>query len=157
MWDEKGKLLGTLKGHGDRVQSVSWRPHGKILASASKDGTVKLWKLDNILNKPLITLITTLKGHGSAVNEVSWSPDGKSLATASSDKTVKLWLLDINLENEEQFLKELLGNGCDWARGYLENNPNVPKSDRRLCDDIPSPALAKIEDETGLARQKQPE
>ena len=136
LWDENGKLLNELSGHESEVWSVSWSPDGKFLASASNDSTVKLWKLDNTHDKPLISLITTLKGHGSGVNEVSWSPDGKSLATASSDKTVKLWRLDLNLEDEEQFLKDLLVHGCDWMRDYLENNPDVDESDRKLCDGV---------------------
>ena len=54
-------------------------------------------------------------------------------------------------------LDELREKGCNWVRDYLQNNPDVEESDKRLCDGIPSPALAKIENETGLARQKQPE
>jgi hypothetical protein len=26
--------------------------------------------------------------------------------------------------------------GCAWVRDYLQNNPNVNESDKRLCDDI---------------------
>ena len=39
----------------------------------------------------------------------------------------------------------------------MKNNSTVDESDRSLGDGIPSPAPAKIEDETGLAKQRQPE
>jgi WD40 repeat protein len=37
------KLRDTLKGHTDCVRSLAFSPDGKTLASASYDGTLKLW------------------------------------------------------------------------------------------------------------------
>lgn len=33
-------------------------------------------------------------------------------------------------------LDDLLSRACQWASGYLKNNPNISKSDRALCDDV---------------------
>jgi WD40 repeat protein len=76
-----------LAGHRHRVDSVSFSPDGKTLASASWDRTVKLWSVEG-------ELLSTLTGHTNWVNSVSFSPDGKTLASASSDNTVKLWSLE---------------------------------------------------------------
>ncbi|HEY9609064.1 hypothetical protein [Allocoleopsis sp.] len=73
-----------LEGHKDWVSSVSWSPDGQILASASKDSTVKLWKANG-------TLLKTLAGHKGGVYSVTFSPNGQLLASASEDKTVNLW------------------------------------------------------------------
>jgi WD40 repeat protein len=46
VWDaENGRLLLTLLGHEKRVGSVAWSPDGKRLATASVDGTAKVWDL----------------------------------------------------------------------------------------------------------------
>jgi WD40 repeat protein len=45
LWDpETGKELGSLPGHTDRVYGVAFSPDGKLLATASFDRTIKLWK-----------------------------------------------------------------------------------------------------------------
>ncbi|MFG3818212.1 WD40 domain-containing protein, partial [Limnothrix redekei] len=74
-----------LQGHSNTVNSVSWSPDGKTLATGSDDQTVKLWNVASGQE------IATLQGHSNTVNSVSWSPDGKTLATGSDDQTVKLW------------------------------------------------------------------
>ena len=45
LWDtETGKDLATLTGHIDDVYGVAFSPDGKLLATASFDRTIKLWK-----------------------------------------------------------------------------------------------------------------
>src|SRR5258708_17145905 len=37
------KLLRTLRGHTDRIGRIAWSPDGRMLASPSYDGTIRLW------------------------------------------------------------------------------------------------------------------
>jgi len=77
----------SLKGHESTVNSVSFSPDGKTIASGSQDGTIELWSIDG-------RLLKTLKGHEYRVWSVSFSPDGKTIASGGSDGTIELWSID---------------------------------------------------------------
>ena len=77
--------IALLTGHTRRVNSVSFSPDGRTLASGSGDNTIRLW--DGVTGAHL----RTLTGHTSNVLSVSFSPDGRTLASGSWDDTIRLW------------------------------------------------------------------
>ncbi|MCU0545275.1 MAG: AAA family ATPase [Oscillatoriaceae cyanobacterium Prado104] len=97
-------VVSTLEGHSDSVMGVSFSPDSEILATASKDKTVKLWTRNG-------WLIKTLTGHQGWVTGVSFSPDGSMLASSSDDGTVKLW------NREGRLLKTLEGAHNSFVLG----------------------------------------
>ena len=81
-----------LETHELAVKSVQFSPDGALLASASQDTTIKLWRVSD--GKEL----NTLTGHTGAVQSVSFSPDGRLLASGGSDAAITLWDLSTNRE-----------------------------------------------------------
>ncbi|MEH2238043.1 nSTAND1 domain-containing NTPase, partial [Nostoc sp.] len=87
------KERNQFQGHQGIVYSVSFSPDGKTIATASQDGTARLWNLQG-------QLLHEFKGHQGPVLSVSFSPDGKTIATASLDNTARLWNLQGQLLHE---------------------------------------------------------
>jgi WD40 repeat protein/serine/threonine protein kinase len=75
----------TLPGHQADVSAVVFSPNGRLLASASRDQTVKVW--DAATGQERLTL----RDHNDVVTDVAFSPDGRLLASAGWDSTVRLW------------------------------------------------------------------
>jgi len=73
-----------LDGHTAPVVALAVSSDGKTLASASWDGTVRLWPLAG--GAPRV-----LEGHGQNVNGVAFSPDGAAVISAGYDGTIRIW------------------------------------------------------------------
>ena len=88
--DGKGKplpVLAAIPAHDKDINAVCVSPNDQVVASASQDRTIKVWRM------PDLTPVTVLRGHKRGVWSIAFSPVDQALVSASGDKTIKLWNL----------------------------------------------------------------
>lgn len=83
-WDLTSFASEIVISHKDRVLDIAWSPSGDVLASASWDSYVGLWKPDT-------GEVQKKKHHKSKVFCVNWSNDGKMLASGDQGGNIVIW------------------------------------------------------------------
>src|SRR5262249_32888626 len=99
-----GKILADLAGHADRIESIAFSKDGQLLATGSRDQTVRLWQRGDSVYRHVVTL----RSPGGAVVAVRFHPDDSKLAMlVQNERGVRLWHLD-------KLRRELAHMGIDW-------------------------------------------
>lgn len=77
--------LAIQLGHRDKINSSVVSADGRLLLTASDDGTARLWETATGYE------LRRFEGHRDKVNSAVFSPDGNSVLTGSDDGTARLW------------------------------------------------------------------
>lgn len=77
----------VLRGHTDEVNALAWSADGAQIASASEDGTVRVW--DTVTGAEL-DQFTYHTEPLQPVTALAWSPDGAWLAVGFADGSIQL-------------------------------------------------------------------
>lgn len=82
---ETGKNLKVLSGHDQELTSCSAHPIQKLLATASRDFTFRLWDFREPIHS-----VAVFQGHNDAVTSVGFTTL-HHIISGSDDRTVKVW------------------------------------------------------------------
>ncbi len=100
--------------HRKHINELAYSPDGKLIATASWDGTAKLVHAVN--GRPFAQL-----PHGGAVFGAAFSPDGAYLASAAEDHLVRVWQV-----REPKLFKTFAGHsGPVGAAAFLPDGKRV--------------------------------
>jgi WD40 repeat protein len=93
LWDmTAGKVVAALGGHDREVTSVAIAPGGKLLASGSEDGTVRLWDVNSREVRAVLEM-----PNRPPIHSVAFSPAGETLAAGGGvpEKPGEVFLWDV--------------------------------------------------------------
>lgn len=82
---EAKKPARIIAGHQLPVRSVAFSPDGTLLATASGDGSARLWSVPTGRER------CRLNTHAPVLTDIAFSPDGRTLAAAATDANIRLW------------------------------------------------------------------
>src|SRR5262249_51800371 len=97
VWDARGdqeepRVIGIIGRHGEPVWCLKFSPDGKLLASGSHDGTVKLWRWDpshpGQPHELLHSISVRNYGYGDLL---AFTRDSQRLVTVGEEHAVKVW------------------------------------------------------------------
>src|SRR5207248_2080208 len=75
----------TYAAHTNQVNALAWSPDTYTMATASDDGTMKVWNVTDRSD------VRTYKGHTDAVTAVAWSHNGHYVVSGEKNGIVHVW------------------------------------------------------------------
>jgi small GTP-binding protein len=84
-------LRHVLRGHTATIHRVAWSPNGLDIASASTDGTIRIWDARRGAYLRTLGQHTAKPERNAAIFGVAWAPSGQFLASASRGGRISIW------------------------------------------------------------------
>lgn len=78
------RLLQVLSGHKDDVEMVAPHGSGQMVATCSRDGTLRVYDQNG-------AVLACLQGHQADVISLSWVGVGDRLVSSGDDSTIRVW------------------------------------------------------------------
>jgi len=92
-WEQVGH---PWKGHTGRINAIAIHPAGTLVASASQDHHVRLWRLSD---RQTIAIFK----HSSLLLSVTFSPDSKHILSGGCDQKISEWAVPKNANPKASF------------------------------------------------------
>lgn len=90
-WESSSQQLASTQdvpAHWYTINAVRAHPFAALIATASRDKTIKLWRAADL------KLLQVMDHHKNSVNDLQWTLDGKHLIAGSDDHTISVWALN---------------------------------------------------------------
>ncbi|KAG7110413.1 Vegetative incompatibility protein HET-E-1 like [Verticillium longisporum] len=134
--------LQTLEGHDGTIYSVSFTEDGHRLASASEDGTVKIWDVATG------TCLQTLEGHNGCIMSAAFIADDR-LASASQDGMIQLWDVATGsclqtLEGHNRYIRSAAFAADSWLASVSYDGTTV-----QICEIATGKCIHMLEGHVG--------
>lgn len=119
IWKAAGVCTHVLEGHNGAITSVNVvkskdneNDTNMVVATGSKDRTVKLWKFDTESQEEntKISSFRTLRGHTASVQSLASQPSGNMICSGSWDCRINLWQTESNEADIVSIKKRKKGN-----------------------------------------------
>jgi len=108
IFNTKDSNCNIIAGHTGIVLSLDVHIKSSLLASGSKDNTIRLWRYDG----DDVRCVSTCVGHTEPVTAVAFSKKNASLlVSGSQDKTIKLW--EVSEKHETKVVHTQIGHEKD--------------------------------------------
>jgi WD40 repeat protein len=92
VWDTvEGRSIGSLRGHSATVYGCGFAPDGRSIATASADGTVRIWHADTHETHAVFRPQWGPGARDRNVYGVAFSDAGDQVAAACGDGVIRLW------------------------------------------------------------------
>ena len=98
-WHTKEEVA-LFQGHSDQINSVTYSPDGRYVASASSDCTIRIWDIRS--SREVVQPLP----EPSQVTCIAVSPDSTYIVSGASDGSVRIW----SAQNGEPTLGPLVGH-----------------------------------------------
>lgn len=121
------EAAGLFQGHVGKVTVIAPSPDGKLIASADKDGVVRIW------NPSTLKEYRRFQGHVGPVADVAWFYDGRTLVSGGADGSIRVWTVKNEGRVVAEWVLSMEGNvQIDTFRKIVETEEELPNDDFRL-------------------------
>lgn len=118
IWDPRSSNSNpilTFQQHQKEVSDIAISPDGRWMASAGKEGLVKIWEIDTG------KIIKEIKSSQQPINCLDYNPSTLTLAYGSYDKSVCYW----DLENFQSICQTAPDTSDIIHLSFYEENPDL--------------------------------